>query len=106
MGKLAIGGDKNVLTVYIECDIDHHNASSLRNEIDEIIIEKKPRTLMLNFDGTAFMDSSGIGLILGRYKLLSSYGAKLRISGLNERCRRLVEMSGILSIVEMVRSEQ
>ena len=101
MGKLAVSGDKNRLTVYFACDIDHHNAQALRSEIDEIILDRRPSQLVLNFDETEFMDSSGIGLMLGRYKLLQSYGAKLCVNGLNERCKRLVELSGILGIISM-----
>ena len=87
------------LIVFIERDIDHHNATSLRKEIDEEIEKYRPDLVILNFDAVEFMDSSAIGLIMGRYKLMKNKGGELRISALNPRCKKLVEISGITQLV-------
>ena len=102
MRNLTSTFQDGMLTVYIEQDIDHHTAAALRPQIDELIARDTPRTLVLDFDSVEFMDSSGIGLILGRYRLLQVSGGKVLLQGLNPRCRRLVELSGILDLVEIL----
>lgn len=87
------------LTVYLEIDIDHHNAAQLRAEIDAEVARYHPKWVILNFDAVGFMDSSGIGLIMGRYKLLQEAGGELKISALNPRCKKLIELSGITTLV-------
>ncbi len=91
------------LTVYIERDVDHHVAKQIRQEIDETIRRAAPQVVTLDFSAVEFMDSAGIGLIMGRHKLAQTAGAELKIGGLNERCRRIIEMSGLSDIVEICR---
>ncbi|MEG0752180.1 MAG: anti-sigma factor antagonist [Oscillospiraceae bacterium] len=93
-------GDGSRMTVFIESDIDHHNAVKLRAEIDRLIETYKPRELTLDFDSVEFMDSSGIGLMIGRYKLVNAYGGRLCVENLNRRCERLTAMSGVLGIIK------
>ena len=88
------------LIVFIDRDIDHHNASALRKAIDEEIGKYRPDLVILNFDAVEFMDSSAIGLIMGRYKLIKNAGGELRIAALNTRCRKLIELSGITQLVK------
>ena len=90
------------LVVYIERDIDHHNAAGLRGEIDAEIARHRPARLVLNFDAVEFMDSSGIGLIMGRYKHMQLAGGELKVAALNPRCQKLVAISGITKIVKTV----
>lgn len=91
--------EDEVLTVYLETDIDHHNAMQLRTEIDAEVARYRPKMVILNFDAVGFMDSSGIGLIIGRYKLLQEAGGKLKISALNNRCKKMIDISGITALV-------
>jgi len=87
------------LTIYIRQDIDHHNAANIRAEIDAEISRLRPRRVILNFESVDFMDSSGIGLIMGRYKNLQTAGANLSIEALNPRCQKLVDLSGITGYI-------
>ena len=87
------------LTVYLETDIDHHNAAQLRTEIDAEVAKYHPKMVILNFDAVGFMDSSGIGLIMGRYKLQKEAGGALKVSALNSRCKKLIDLSGINTLV-------
>ncbi len=103
MHTITFSNDKGTLTIFIERDIDHHNAADLRLEIDRAIELMPAREIRLDFDSVEFMDSSGVGLIMGRYKKAAEHGAKLRIQNLNSRCRRLVELSGVLEIVDIVK---
>ena len=83
------------LIASIACDIDHHAAAGLREAIDKKIFENHPRVLVLDFEGVAFMDSSGIGLILGRAELCRSIGARVSITGLNPHLSKLISLSGV-----------
>lgn len=97
--KTKING--NALTVYLEGEIDHHSAPSVRNSIDETVIMNSPTTVTLDFSSVSFMDSSGVGLIMGRYKLVSERGGSLAVCGLKPRDRRIVEMSGLKKLIEI-----
>ena len=66
--------EKSKLTAYISGEIDHHSAKSIRKEIDINVEKLKPTDLYLDFSKVDFMDSSGIGLVMGRYKLQSERG--------------------------------
>ena len=76
-------------------DIDHHKASRLRQEIDTAAEAKRPDILELDFQNVTFMDSSGIGLIMGRYKLISSYSGKLEVINVPRNMAKVIKLSGI-----------
>lgn len=84
-----------ILTAYVEGEIDHHTAPSIREKIDEKITKDKPSVLRLDYSGVTFMDSSGIGLIMGRYKLISSYSGKLEVINVPLNMAKVVRLSGI-----------
>ena len=76
-------------------DIDHHNAKFIREKIDGFTMENHPKILVLDFKGVEFMDSSGIGLVLGRYKLMSEIGGKLILENLPNHLRKVMRIAGI-----------
>ena len=86
------------LTAKIGCEVDHHTAKQVREEIDKAIFEKKPELLVLDFSDVRFMDSSGIGLIIGRCEVCRAIGAHVRIISLSPLLSRLVRLSGIEKI--------
>lgn len=83
------------LIASIACEIDHHTARILRAEIDRMLFLNKPELLIMDFTAVRFMDSSGIGLILGRLDKAESIGASLRLVGLSQTLMKLVRLSGI-----------
>ncbi len=87
-----------MLTAHLLNEIDHHSASGLREEIDKMLFLLRPDTLVLDFSAVRFMDSSGIGLIIGRSELLRELGAHLGLTGLGPGLLRLVKLSGIEKI--------
>ena len=87
--------DENKLTVYLTGEIDHHNARSIREAIDCSIQSNKPSLLRLDFSGVTFMDSSGIGLVMGRYRMMSLYGGRVRVVELPESLERIMKLSGL-----------
>ena len=83
-------------------EIDHHGAKELRAELDRFIITMQPELLALDLSGITFMDSSGIGLIMGRSKLMKECGGRLEIHSPQPYIRRVLKLSGIERIVKIV----
>lgn len=89
------------LTLYFSGEIDHHTAKEMRETADGEITFHAPKEVILDFSGVSFMDSSGVGLIMGRYKLSKSLGAYLSVQGLSKRDQRIVAMSGLSKLIEI-----
>lgn len=87
--------DEKTVTAYISGEIDHHNAAGLRNEIDEAIEFAYPEILILDFGAVTFMDSSGIGLVMGRYKLMKNLSGKIAIENAPKSIKKVMRMAGI-----------
>lgn len=86
------------LRAWVMCDIDHHAAKRIREKIDLEIREKSPSSLVMDFSSVEFMDSSGIGLVLGRVSELDRIGASLSVVGLSHYSMRIFRMAGIEKI--------
>lgn len=95
MKEAKIFADGAEVRVAISCEIDHHSAKAIREAADEAIARYRPSRLVLDFSAVRFMDSSGIGLILGRVMAAESVGASVELKGLFGDILRLVRMSGI-----------
>ena len=93
--KLITAEKDGDLVVSITGDVDHHSAAGLREEIDRLLEEKKPSALLLDLGGTDFMDSSGLGLILGRVEKASALGIPVYVSGMNKGLHRLAKLAGL-----------
>ena len=82
------------LTVLVRGEVDHHSAKGLREEIDHAMYLYRPETLALDLSGVDFMDSSGLGLILGRYTKLQTLGGKLVVTRPTSEIRKLLQLAG------------
>ena len=98
---LQIETDEGIVEAYLSGEIDHHSAGGLREEIDAAIERVQPKRVVLDFTGVTFMDSSGIGLVMGRYKLLEGIGGKLALRGLSTPIKRVMRLAGLDKIAEM-----
>ena len=76
-------------------EIDHHTAKQMRERIDAAVEGKRITLLKLDFGGVTFMDSSGIGLIMGRYKLMQSMGGRLELINVPAHLKKLMVLAGI-----------
>ncbi len=92
---VRIEKDKNLTTAYISGEIDHHSAKYLRDEIDKAIASVSPSELTLDFMGVTFMDSSGIGLVMGRYKLMQAIGGRVRVKNVSPSAMRVMKLAGL-----------
>ncbi len=90
--------DKKILTAELSGEIDHHSARSIRQALDADIEKYRPKVLVLDFGRVKFMDSSGIGLIMGRYRMMKLIGGTLRIENVPEHLERLIALSGVRQI--------
>lgn len=97
--EFQLQGDK--LTAMLSGDIDHHSSGKLREAIDGKAAQVRPRELVLDFDRVAFMDSSGIGLILGRYRWMQELGGTVRITHISQRMEQILMLSGINKLVRI-----
>ena len=76
-------------------DIDHHGARNALKEVEMAIDAALPRLLILDFSGVTFMDSSGIGLIMGRWRLMQEQGGHLLVQGVPRSLRKVMKVSGL-----------
>ncbi|MCI9576159.1 MAG: anti-sigma factor antagonist [Clostridiales bacterium] len=98
---VGFGLEEDKLTAVLVGEIDHHTAASLRDEIDRKAGQVKPKELKLDFSQVTFMDSSGIGLMMGRYRLMESLKGRLTILNLSPQMERIVSLSGISRLVNI-----
>jgi stage II sporulation protein AA (anti-sigma F factor antagonist) len=87
------------VTAGIQGDIDHHSAAEIRTEIDAVLENSTPRILILDFGGVKFMDSSGIGLILGRMRVLDGFGGKLFIKNAAGHAEKIIKLAGLSGLI-------
>jgi len=91
---------QQTLTVRIDRDLDHSACSGMREELDALLRDSGVRRLVFDLSGAEFMDSSGVGFIIGRYKLIRRRGGSVAVIHADARMRRIFEMSGLYQIVE------
>ncbi len=93
------------LVVRLAGEIDSESVKWLRGRIDVEYDEVKVKNLVFDFSEVRFMDSSGIGMIIGRYKRVSALGGSVKIFGADACVRRIIELSGLEKIVRIYDSE-
>ena len=95
--------ENNVLTAFIEGELDHDSAARIRTKLDGICESIKPKLLNLDFSGVSFMDSSGIGMIMGRYRAMGMRGNCIRVTGVSVYIEKLLHLSGVYKFVVICR---
>lgn len=85
---------ENLLRIGIAGEIDHHSAKHIREKIDDLLIRYRPTVLVLDLDGIRFMDSSGLGLILGRVESAREIGCRLELTNVDERVMKILSLAG------------
>lgn len=97
--EFEIKNDKLIITIIGE--LDHHSSDEIRNKIDDRIERGGYKKVILDFSNVTFMDSSGIGVIIGRYKKLKLLKSNLCIANVNNSIKKVFELSGIFKIIEV-----
>ena len=91
---------RNTLTVYLAGELDHRMADELRGALDELLEDARIRRLVFDLSDLEFMDSSGIGLVIGRYKRMARRGGSVAVTDPGARVDKLFQMSGIYQLVD------
>ena len=99
--QVKIDTKGEVVTAYLSGELDHHTAKAMRESIDSAIELNMPTLLIIDFTDISFMDSSGIGLVMGRYRLLSRTGAELHISGASPQIYKVMQLAGIERLAKL-----
>ena len=97
--------EEQSVTAYLSGEIDHHSAGELRTKIDSAIEHCFPEVLILDFGGVTFMDSSGIGLVMGRYKLMKDISGMVLIENAPSTIKKVIKMSGIDKLIAEKKEE-
>lgn len=99
--KMHTNGD--VLYVHITGELDHHVAASIREAIDrELTKDSSLRNIEFDFSNLTFMDSSGIGVIMGRYKIVEKRGGGIYASHVRPQVQKLLNISGLMNILTVI----
>ena len=86
--------------VRLSGELDHHSAAQVRHTLDLWLADVTVRELQLDMSGVSFMDSAGLGVVLGRYRTIALRGGRLIVSGVRTSIDRIFRMSGLYSLVE------
>lgn len=95
-----------ILLVGVFGELDHHNAAKLRESVDRKITSGGVTDVVIDFSGLELMDSSGIGVIMGRYRLIESVGGRLCVSGASSPIRKIIELSGLENLITICDTAQ
>ncbi len=97
--KISVKGE--VVTAYLGGELDHHSAREMREAIDNAVELNIPTLLVLDFSGVTFMDSSGIGLVMGRFRNLQRTGAAMHVTGTSPQITKVMKLAGIERLAKM-----
>ena len=82
-------------------ELDHHGCHQIKDDLDVLLNRPSTKVLILDMEHVSFMDSSGIGLLMGRYKLMRALGGVVLITNAGERIQKILVLSGIHKIISM-----
>lgn len=97
--SLKLTNRGTTLIAAITGELDHHSAEHIRQKLDAQMMKSTTKNLIMDFSKVNFMDSSGIGVVIGRYKNIQKLNGKLVITGVNGRIKRIFEMSGLSKLM-------
>lgn len=96
----------DVLCIRLSGELDHHTADELRDKASAVIEKNDIRHIVLNLEQLSFMDSSGLGVILGRYKQIKQVHGEMVVCAISPAIQRLFDMSGLFKIIKMEPTEE
>ncbi|WP_370586459.1 anti-sigma F factor antagonist [Parageobacillus thermoglucosidasius] len=97
---------QDVLIIRLSGELDHHTAEELREKVTDVLESASIRHIVLNLEHLTFMDSSGLGVILGRYKQIKKLGGEMIVCSISPTVKRLFDMSGLFKIIRLENDEQ
>ena len=103
MNNIFLERDKTLLVEITE-EIDHHTTEKIRRKLDDDITRYMPRKVIFDFNKVSFMDSAGIGMIIGRYKMVNMLGGTVQMKNVKQSIKKIFEMSGVVRIIPIIDS--
>jgi len=100
--KVTYNEKDKLLLLQITEEIDHHCAEKIRTRADFEIQKYIPKKVVMDFKKVSFMDSAGIGMILGRYKMITMFGGTMNMVNVSPSVKKVFEMSGITRIIPII----
>jgi stage II sporulation protein AA (anti-sigma F factor antagonist) len=108
VGYMGLGAEMEIqgryLIIHLTKELDHHNAVALREKSDQLIDKSNIKYIIFDFKNSEFMDSSGIGVIMGRYKKVIFTGGKVAVTNVNSAIDRIFHLTGLYKIIEKYES--
>lgn len=101
--QVLFKSEKDTLTVFLSGDIDHHTSKKIRESIDNEMHRLMPTQLRLDFRDVHFMDSSGVGLVMGRYKTALVYGCHIFVVHMPPAVEKIMRISGLGNLITFER---
>jgi len=95
-----------VLFVRLSGELDLKEADRLRREVDEVIENYPVKDIVFNLKNVLFIDSSGLGVILGRFKKVRTVGGRVYLAATNEKIKKILELSGFFRIMKGISREE
>ena len=89
----------SILSIRVRGEIDHHTAASIRRDMDSTLFDKRPKKLILDLSAVSFMDSSGLGLIMGRYSVMKELGGEMVVWNPSRETRAILKLAGMERLV-------
>ncbi len=97
--KLKFSYKGTTLIASIIGELDHHSAEHIRQKMDSEMIKSTTKNIVIDFSKVTFMDSSGIGIVMGRYKNIRNLNGKLVLVNVSDQVKRIFDMSGLQKII-------
>ena len=104
VAEYEVRGD--VLVIRLKADLDHHTAVTIRESADALLTRSHAKHILFDFTGVEFMDSSGIGVIMGRYRQVIFQGGRVGVMGVGANVDRIFKVSGLYKIVERYKTAE
>ena len=104
-GQISYENRADALVIRVGGEIDHHSAVAVRTGIDEKLREERPMRVLLELSAVDFMDSSGLGLIMGRYALIKQYGGTLAVLDPSPAVLKIIKLAGMERMVSILRTK-
>lgn len=103
--KVEYNEKDKLLVLKITEEIDHHIAERIRTRADFEIQKYIPKKVVFDFNNVTFMDSAGIGMLIGRYKMITMFGGSINMINVKPNVKKIFEMAGILKLIPILEEE-
>ncbi len=99
--ELSFSKKNKTVIIMVSGEIDHHTSKELRWQTESAYIDMSVKNIIFHFENVTFMDSSGIGMLIGRYKQLQSIGGKISVVSANEKITEIMKFSGVSKLIPL-----